>query len=58
MLTLEVINQDTLDILDSIYNRDKIYDQVIVNAEVATDENNDIMHSAMHVISLMREWIK
>ena len=55
---LEVIDQDTPDILDPIYNRDKIYDRAIVNAEVAARENDDIMHKARYVISLTWEWIK
>ena len=58
LLTLEVIDQDTPDILDPIYSRDKIYDQAIVNGEVAIRENDDIMHRARHVISLTRDWIK
>ena len=58
LLTLEVIDQDTPNILDPIYNKDKIYDKVIVNAEVVVRENDDIMHRARHVISLTREWIK
>ena len=58
LLMLEVIDQDTPDILDPIYNRDNIYDRAIVNVEVATRENDDIMHRARHVISLTREWIK
>ena len=57
-LTLEVTDQNTPDILDPIYNRDKIYDRAIVNAEVAIRENDDIMHREIHVISLTREWIK
>ena len=58
LLMLKVIDQDTPDILDLIYNRDKIYDRVIVNAEVTTREKNDIMHRARHIITLTREWIK
>ena len=58
LLMLKVIDQDTLDILDPIYNIDKIYDRAIVNAEVAIRENDDIMHRERHVISLTREWIK
>ena len=30
---------------------------MIVNAEVATDENDDLMHRARNVIALIREWI-
>ena len=54
---LEVIDQDTLDILDPIYNRDKIYDREIVNAEVVVRKNDDMMHKARHVITLTKEWI-
>ena len=58
MLTLKVTDQDTLDILDLIYNKEKTYDKAIVNAEVAARENDDIMHRARHVISLTIELIK
>ena len=57
-LMLEVIDQDTPDILDLIYNRDKIYDRAIVNVEVAVKENDDIMHRARHIISLTKDWIR
>ena len=43
--------------MNLIYNRDKIYDQAIVNAEVAAKKNDDIMHRERHVITLTREWI-
>ena len=58
LLMLEVINQDTPDILNLIYNRDKIYDRAIVNVELAIKENDDIMHKARHIISLTRDWIR
>ena len=56
-LMLEIIDHDTPNILDPIYNRDKIYERAIINAEVATTENDDIMHMERHVIALTREWI-
>ena len=57
LLSLEIIDQDTPNILDLIYNRDKKFDRVVVNAKVAIDENDDIMQKAKHVIELTREWI-
>ena len=56
-LMLKVIDQDTLDILDLIYNRDRIYDLPIANTKVVANENDDITHRARHVIALTREWI-
>ena len=54
-LSLKIFDQDTPNILDPIYNRDKIYDRVIVNVEVATDENDDIMYMVRHVIELKKD---
>ena len=56
-LMFKNIDWDTLNILDLIYNRKKIYDRAIVNVEVAIVENDDIMHRVSHVIALAREWI-
>ena len=55
---LEVIDQDTPNILDPIYNKEEIYDTTIVNVEMPTDENDDIMHRVRHIISLTRDWIR
>ena len=57
LLSLKIIDQDTPNILDLIYNRDKIFDRAIVNTKVATKENDNTMHRARHVIELTREWI-
>ena len=55
-ISLEIMNQDTPNILDLIY-KDKIFDRAIVNTKVAAKENDDIMHKARNIIVLTREWI-
>ncbi len=46
-LKLQIIlnswEKDTLDILDPLYNKEKIYERVMVNAKVEREENDDIM---------------
>jgi hypothetical protein len=54
----KVIQRDTPDILDPLYNQDKIYERPMVNAEVDKDENDDIMHRARHIIELTQKWIR
>ena len=57
-IPLKVVKKDTKDILDPLYNRDKIYDRPIMYVEIGRDENADINHRARYIIQLMKEWIK
>lgn len=50
MFSLKDVQQDTQDILDPLYNRDKIYDRPIMNMEINRDENVDIKHNSRHII--------
>ena len=43
-IPLKEWDKDTYNLLDPIYNREKIYERPIVNAKVSQEENNDIMH--------------
>ena len=36
---LKIVQQDTEDVLDPLYNRDKIFDWPIMNAETDKEEN-------------------
>lgn len=47
---LKAVQQDTQDVLDPLYIRDKIYDRPIMNAVINGDENVDINHKARHII--------
>ena len=49
-VSLKVIQQDTQDVLDPLYNWDKIHDKMIVNTEIDRNENADINHRARHII--------
>ena len=39
---LKVVQQDTLDVLDPLYNQDKICHRPIMNAKIDREENIDI----------------
>ena len=54
-LSLKVIDKDSPNILDPVYNRDRIFDKVIMNVKVATEEHDDIMDRARHVIEITKE---
>lgn len=47
---LKVFQQDTLYVLDPLYNQDRIYDRPIMNAEIDREENEDINYRARHII--------
>ena len=49
-ILLKVVQQDTQDVLDPLYNCDKIYDRPIMNVEIDRDENVDINHRERHII--------
>lgn len=55
---LKIMHQDTEEVLDPLYNRDKINNQPIMNAEINREEKLDINHRARHVIRLTKDWIK
>lgn len=47
-----------MNILDPLFNRDKIGGGTIINVEIDKKENSDINHKARHVIKLTKDWIK
>lgn len=47
---LKVVQQDTKDVIDPLYNKEKIYDRPIMNVEINRDENADINHRDRHII--------
>ena len=49
-IPLKVFQKDTQDVLDPLYNYDKIYDRSIMNAETYRDENVDINHRTRCII--------
>ena len=46
------------DVLDPLFNRDKISDPPIMNAEIDKEENSNINHRAKFFIKLIKDWIK
>ena len=46
------------ELLDPLFNGDKIGERFIVNVEVDREEAKDINHRARHVIRMMKDWIK
>ena len=55
---LKIVQQDTEEVLDPLYNRDKIYDHPIMIVDIDRKENEDLNHRARHIIQLTKEWIK
>lgn len=55
---LKIIQQDIGDVLDPLFNREKIGDRPIMNAEMDNEENSDLNHQDIHVIKLTKDWIK
>ena len=49
-ISLKAWGKDSLNILVLFYNRNKIYEMIVVNAKVTKKENDDIMHWARHII--------
>ena len=49
-LFLKVDQQDTQDVLDPLYNKDKIYDMPIMSMKITMDENVDINHRERNII--------
>ena len=54
----EVWLQDSQDILDPLYNENKVGERPILNAEVDKEEGDDINHRARHVIRMTKNWVK
>ena len=54
----EIRQQDSKELLDPLFNSDKIGERPIMNVEVDKEEANDINHWARHVIKMMKDWIK
>ena len=56
---LEEIRQQYLkDLVDLLFNTDKIGERPIMNVEVDREEADDINHRARHVNKMMKDWIK
>ena len=47
---LKVVQKDTQDVLDPLYNYDNIYDKKIINVEIDRVKNANINHRARHMI--------
>ena len=59
MNILEEIRQyDSKELLDPLFNEDKIGEIPILNAKVDREEGDDINHRARHVIRMTKNWIK
>ena len=46
----EIRLQDSQEILDPLFNTDKVGERPILNAEIDREEGDDINHRARHVI--------
>ena len=53
-IPLKVVQKDTQELLDPLYNRDKIFDRRIMNAEIDKEENEKINHRVRHINQLTR----
>ena len=53
-IPLKIVQQDTKDLLDPLFNRDKIGDMPIMNVEIDREENLNINHRARRVIKLKK----
>ena len=51
-IPLKVIEKDVPKVINSFYNRDKIYERLIMNTKIG---HKEIDHWAKHVVELMRE---
>lgn len=57
-IPLNILQQNSREFLDPLFNADKIGERSIMNDEVDKDENSDINHRVRHVIKMMQDWIK
>ena len=46
------------DLLDPLFNANKIGERPIMNDEVDKEESDDIDHRIGHIIKMMKDWIK
>ena len=53
----EIRQQDSKELLDPLFNVDKIGERPILNVKVDREEGNDINHQARHVIRMTKNWI-
>lgn len=53
----KAIEKDAPKVMNPMYNRDKIYDRLIMNVEIGREENDGIDHQANHVVEMKRELI-
>ena len=58
MNILEIRQQDSKELLDPLFNSEKIGERPIMNVEVDRKEADDINHQARHVVKMMKDWIK
>lgn len=54
----EIRQQDSRELLDPLFNSDKIGERPIMNVEVDREEGDDINHRARNIIRMMKDWIK
>ena len=54
----EIRQQDLKELLNPLFNLDKIGERPIMNAEVDREEADDINYQVRHVIRMMKDWIK
>ena len=54
----EIKLHDLQDLLDPLFNVDKVGERPILNVEVDREEGDDINHQVRHVIRLTKSWIK
>ncbi len=54
----EIRQQDSKELLDPLFNVDKIGERPIMNAKIDMEEADDINHHVRYVIKMMKDWIK
>lgn len=54
-ISLKALEKDVTNIMDPLYNRDKIYDRPIMNDEIGCEENDDIDHRGRQAVEHTRE---
>ena len=54
----DIRKQDSKELLDPLFNADKIGERPIMNTKVDREEGDDINHRARHVIRMIKDWIK
>ena len=54
----EIRLQDSKELLNPLFNVDKVGERPILNVEVDREEGDEINHQVRHVIQMKRNWIK